>query len=136
MEQISNPAVTNTLLFIVPFLMLVGMLIAGGKAWGSLTRGLKTVNDIAENAVDKVEDLERTLHTQNGRTTYMTRIECNDYHKVRDSGLLIRIDTLSKKIDDLSRSVDDQNKVRNDQWTQIAIHMGQVHEFMEAEKSR
>ena len=98
----------QTIAIITPVLTGIGLVIAGSIGWGKLCGRLNTI-----------EENDKKLISTNGRTTYVTRIECeSDQNKI-----VTEIAALVKRIDDRDRKQDEK-------WTILMLHVGKVDEFM------
>ena len=102
----------QTVAIITPILTGIGLLIAGGIGWGKLSSRLSAS-----------EENDKKLIGANGRTTYVSRIECeSDQNKI-----VTEIASLVKRIDDRDGRQDEK-------WEAVLLHMGKVQQFMEVKK--
>ena len=102
----------QTIAIITPVLTGIGLVIAGGIGWGKICGRLNTI-----------EENDKKLIAANGRTTYVTRIECeSDQNKI-----VTEIESLVKRIDN-------RDQIQDIRWEKVVLHMGKVQQFMEVKK--
>ena len=86
--------------------------IAGAVGWGKL-----------RTQIDNLNKENKKLTAANGRTTYVTRIECGE-----DQNKIVT------EIESLVKRIDDRDGKQNEKWDMVLIHMGKVQQFMEVKK--
>lgn len=97
---------------ISPILTGVGLLIAGGMWGGKLSNRLKTV-----------EEKEKKMIGANGRSVYVTRIDCGE-----DQNKIVT------EIESLVTRIDNRDQIQDIRWEKVVLHMGKVQQFMEVKK--
>ncbi len=102
----------TTIAIITPIATGLGLIITGAIGWGKL----RTRFDSLEKEHVKLTD---ELHTANGRTTYVTRIECGE----SQNRIVNEVASLASKIEARDEKWDES-------WNTIAHHIGRVEEFM------
>ncbi len=102
----------QTIAIISPIVSFSLAVIAGAVGWGKLRTKL-----------DNLEAENKKLTAANGRTTYVSRTECeSDQNKI-----VTEISSLVKRIDN-------RDRVQDQRWEKVVLHMGKVQQFMEVKK--
>ena len=102
----------QTIAIITPVLTGIGLIITGAIGWGKLSNRLNTI-----------EENDKKLIGANGRSVYVSRIECGE-----DQNKIVT------EIASLVKRVDDRDGKQDEKWDMVLIHMGKVQQFMENKK--